>query len=274
MILLAEFLFALAAVFVKLVTTVSKIPPIEATFFRFSIGFIIAGFALYKSKQSFKPVKPIYVYTRAILNTVSLILFFYSVKLTTITNSNMLNMTYPVFIFLISLVFIKSKPKITHFVYVLLSMIGIYFVIKPDFNNVNEGDLMGLLSGITSAGAIISLRFARRYDTSLIILFYLMFIGFLINIFFLIPLFVMLQGKQWVYLILSGLSGFFGQWLLTSGYKFISARYGSIVSSVRIIYAALFGIFIFKEIFTFRLLLGSVLIFISIIGIGYLMKEN
>jgi len=275
-ILIAEFLFALATVFVKLVTNNNhnNIPAIEATFFRFSIGFLISGYFLYKSGQSFKPVKPIYVYSRAILNTLSLILFFYSVKFSTITNANMLNMTYPVFIFLISLFFAKNKPSITHFLLVLMSIMGIYFIIKPDINHVNIGDFYGLFSGIVGAGAIISLRFARRYDTSLIILFYLMFIGLVINLILLISVFILPKGIQWLYLILSGLSGFLGQWLLTSGYKFISARYGSIASSIRIVYAGFLGYLFFNDPITLKTLLGAILILISILGISYYINDN
>ena len=56
-------------------------------------------------------------------------------------------------------------------------MTGIYLVIFPDFSNINKGDMIGLLSGIFAAFAIITLSVAREYDSTVLIVFYLMAIG-------------------------------------------------------------------------------------------------
>jgi len=167
LILSAELLFAIASVFAKIITNTSEIAAIEITFFRFAIGIVISGYYLNKTGQSFRPSKPLFVLLRAILNTAAFILFFYSVEYTTITNANMLNMTYPIFIFLISIVFFKRIPSLLSILLLIASTYGIYLVIKPDFDHINYGDILGLLSGLVGAAAIISLRYARKFDSSL-----------------------------------------------------------------------------------------------------------
>lgn len=274
LILSAELLFAIASVFAKIITNTSEIAAIEITFFRFAIGIVISGYYLNKTGQSFRPSKPLFVLLRAILNTAAFILFFYSVEYTTITNANMLNMTYPIFIFLISIVFFKRIPSLLSILLLIASTYGIYLVIKPDFDHINYGDILGLLSGLVGAAAIISLRYARKFDSSLLILFYLMSIGFVINLLIMIPVFKMPQGIQWLYLLLSGLAGFLGQWLLTDGYKYISARYGSMMSSSRVVYASILGLLIFNESLSIRVIIGALLIIISIIGISNIVKDN
>jgi drug/metabolite transporter (DMT)-like permease len=269
LLLLAELCFAGATVFVKFATTDTDIPGMEASFFRFLLGFFIGGYAMVKSKQSFKPKKIKLVFWRAVLNTVALIFFFLSVKHTTLTNANMLNMTYPAFIFLFAPMITKEKIKPLQSVYLIPTITGIYLVIHPNFTNVNIGDWYGLISGITAALAVITLRMAREYDSTALILFYLMSIGFVINGALLLPIFVMPDLAQLENLLASAILGFAGQAFLTSGYKHIEAARGSIISSSRIIFSVVFGLTIFSERFNGRWLIGGALILISLLGISW-----
>ncbi len=273
LLLLAELCFAGATVFVKLATTGTDIPAIEASFFRFFLGFFIAGFAMLKSKISFKPNKTKLVIWRAVLNTIALIFFFLSVKHTTLTNSNMLNMTYPAFIFLFTPFITKEKITLIQGFYLFLTILGIYLVIHPNFNKINIGDWYGLISGISAALAVMTLRMAREYDATTLILFYLMAIGFVLNGILLIPLFVMPNQKQLIEITVSGLLGFAGQTFITSGYKYIEAAKGSLVSSSRIIFAIILGILIFSESMTLRWIVGGIFILISLVGISWPKKN-
>jgi drug/metabolite transporter (DMT)-like permease len=267
LLLSAEICFSLSTVFVKLLTKQSEIPTIEITFCRFLFGVFAAGAILYFTKTSIIPNKINYVILRAILNTAAFILFFTSVKYTSITNANMLNMTYPLFIFLLTPFFIKKIPTFHYIIFIICSMTGIYLVINPNFNQINLGDLYGLASGITGAAAILSLRMARKYDSSFLILFYLMAIGLIINGILMLPYFIIPAKKDVLFLVASAIIGFCGQACLTIGYKFISARYGSIISSSRVIFAAIFGITLLSEKLNIQIIIGGMLIIFSIIGI-------
>jgi drug/metabolite transporter (DMT)-like permease len=268
--LLAEFCFAAATVFVKFITNSSAIPAIEITFFRFFIGFFLSLFFLRSRKISMVPHRWSLVIWRAVLSTAALILFFYSVQYTSVTSANMLNMTYPVFIFMVAPLFWKQKIKAMAVFYLLLTMTGIFLVIRPDFSSVNPGDLLGLLSGIVAAFAIITLSMAREHDSTVIIVFYLMGIGFLTNGIAMIPVFVMPEGNQYFHLVASGVFGAMGQVLLTMGYKSINAKTGSMISSSRIIFAALLGFFIFAEPMTPSIIAGGLMIAGAIIGVSRL----
>jgi ribosomal-protein-alanine N-acetyltransferase len=63
-----------------------------------------------------------------------------------------------------------------------------------------------------------------------------------------IPVFVVPEGNQYATLFASGILGAMGQVFLTMGYKTINARTGSMISSSRIVFAALMGFLIFSEI--------------------------
>lgn len=270
--ILAEFCFASAKVFAKFVTNGSDIPAIEITFFRVSIGTIIATLYMLKTKTSFKPQKPSLVITRALLSFSALVAFFYSVQHTSVTNANMLNMTYPVFIFLVAPLFKLEQVHKLSFIFLIIAMAGIYLVIFPDFSNINMGDFIGLLSGIIGAFAIITLSVAREHDSTVLIVFYLMAIGTFCNILMMVPVFIMPGSQDLPFLLGSGITGVAGQVFLTMGYKNVNAKAGSMVSSSRIIFAASLGFFFFSEELSFQIIGGGLMIIASIIGISMLQK--
>jgi drug/metabolite transporter (DMT)-like permease len=129
---------------------------------------------------------------------------------------------------------------------------------------------LGLLSGIVAAFAIITLSMARKYDSTIIIVFYLMAIGFLTNGLAMIPVFTMPEGVQYFHLVASGVFGAMGQVLLTMGYKSINAKTGSMISSSRIVFASLLGFFIFAEPMTPLIIVGGLIIVGAIIGVSRL----
>lgn len=269
----AELCFTLATVFVKLVTSTSPIPAVEITFFRFFFGVFLAFFYILKSKASLKPNRWDLVFWRGFFNTVAVILFFLSVQHTTVTNANMLNMTYPAFLFLVA-PFINGEKRFSPlmFGYLTLTMTGIVLVIHPDFHKIRAGDVYGLLSGIVAAFGVATLRKAREHDSSAIILLYLMSIGTLINLMVMLPVFQVPTGMIAVYVAISALLGVLGQALMTYGYIHISATGGGLVSSSRILFAAAMGVFFFNEALTPRIILGGCCIAASIIGVTWLMR--
>ncbi len=269
LLLLAEISFTFSTVFAKLITNVSQVSSFEITFFRFLIGFIVVDVYCWMTKKRVKPRHKKNITFRAIGNTLSVILFFMGIQYTTITNANMLNMTYPVFVFLFSpLINHERIIPIRYYFYLVLAMLGIYFVIYPDFNHINIGDIFGLLSGITAGFSVSFLREANKFDTPYTILYYVFGFGLIINFFLILHNFILPKGLILFYIVLSALLAVAGQFFITNGYRYIDAHRGSLVSTSRIIFAALLGIIIFSESLTFRIILGGCLIFIALIGIS------
>lgn len=269
LILIAELCFASATVIAKQIMNNSSIPAVEITFFRFFLGIPIAYALVRNAGISFKPNNLNLVLRRGILNTLAVIFFFLSVQYTTVTNANMLNMTYPVFIFAITTFFAKEKTPPSYLILLLVSMVGIFLVIHPDFGSIRPGDIIGLLSGITAAFAIITLKEATTYDHTSIILFYLMIVGTVINLILLIPIFVVPSLPFLALMLLAAVIAFAGQAFLTDGYKHVGARAGGMLSSSRIIYAVTLGALFFDDPLGWKIILGGGLIFASLLALGW-----
>lgn len=273
--LLAELCFTASTVFSKLLTNTSAVSALEVTFSRFFLGLIVFSVIICKNSISLVPKKPALLIWRGVLNTVAVILFFLASQYTTITNTHMLNMTYPFFIFLFSPLFFRSE-KTSPFLYLVLvfALIGIWLVINPNLSSINKGDLFGLLSGVVAAFAVITLNLARKHDSTPVILFYLMSIGTFLNGLVMLPVFVWPQGVQWLTLSASAAVGVAGQICITYGYKYITARAGGLVSTSRILYAVVLGMLVFSESLTWRIAAGGLLILISIVAVTLLQKPE
>ncbi|MBP7341480.1 MAG: DMT family transporter [Smithellaceae bacterium] len=275
-IMLAELCFTASTVFSKLLTGMSDISALEVTFARFILGLAFASAVVYKSGVSLAPNKLSLLVWRGVLNTIAVILFFLAAQYTTITNTHMLNMTYPFFIFLFAPVFFR-REKVSPFLYPLLiiAVAGIWLVINPHFDTLTRGDLFALLSAVAAALAIITLNMARKNDSTVLILFYLMLIGTVVNGLAMLPVFVWPEGsRQWLLLLASGSVGVLGQACITYGYKYITARSGSLVSTSRILYAVALGMMVFGEALTWRVAAGGLLIMISIAAVTRLNKPK
>src|SRR5512145_828541 len=118
-ILLSELCFTISTIFSKLLTNASNISALEITFGRFFLGLLVVSVTVYKNSISLVPNKISLLIWRGVLNTVAVMLFFLASQHTTITNTHMLNMTYPFFIFLFSPLFFRSE-KISPWMYLIL----------------------------------------------------------------------------------------------------------------------------------------------------------
>ena len=273
--LLSELCFTVSTVFSKMLTNTSSISAIEVTFARFFLGLIVFSGVIYKNSISLIPNRLSLLVWRGVLNTVAVILFFLASQYTTITNTHMLNMTYPFFIFLFSPLFFRSE-KSSPFLYLILvcALAGIWLVIDPDFNSVNKGDMFGLLSAIVAAFAVITLNMARKSDSTPVIIFYLMSIGTVVNGLVMLPVFIMPEGGQWLLLGASAAAGVGGQICITYGYRYITARAGGLVSTSRVLYAVVLGMLVFGESLTWRIGAGGILILLSILAVTWLNKAE
>jgi drug/metabolite transporter (DMT)-like permease len=270
LLVLAELCFTLSTVVTKRVVLISAVPAVEITFFRFALGAVLSAVHMFRRKSSFRPNNWVTIGFRAVLNSAAVILFFYALQFTTVTNANMLNMTYPVFVFLVSPFINREKSSPLFWLFLGVTMAGIWLVINPAFGSVNTGDILGLSSGIVAGFAISTLKEARMHDGTDIILFYLMCVGTVINGLVVLPKFVFPVGVTGLLVLSAALLGFVGQVFLTEGYRFVRATSGSIVSSSRILFAVFLGVILFHDPLHIRILAGGALILASLAGVSVL----
>ena len=252
-------------ILVKYLNIISEISAIEITFFRFLTGFIIILTIKIIFKKSIKPVSLGNVLLRGMLNSLAVVIFFIVIALTTLSKANLYNMTFPVFVVIIAHFFIKEKMNLKAFISVLIGFTGIFFVIGPDrIGDFALSDLLGIISGLVAGCAIVSLKNARKTDEPFTIIFFLMSIGFVMTLVFMIFDFTLPSIYELILLILIGILAVLGQYTLTVGFKYVKSSEGSIISTSRIFLVSIFSILFFNEDFSVFIMIGGILLFLSI----------
>jgi drug/metabolite transporter (DMT)-like permease len=105
------------------------------------------------------------------------------------------------------------------------------------------------------------------------IVFYVMFIGTLINIPFALRDIINFDTNGLLFVIIAGSLGFLGQVFLTWGYKYVDAATGALISTSRIVISAILGVILLGEPLNTKIIVGILLIGGSLAGLsGYFDK--
>lgn len=267
-ILIANLFFALGSYFGKVALNMSSMSGVINSFSRFLIGTIVMTSYILITKKSFKLKDKKPVILRAIFNTLAIILLSVSVRYTTITNSNLLHMTFPVFVILFSPYILKEKINKKNYIYLFFIMLGSYIITNPSFENINKGDLLAFISAIIASFSVICLTLSRKENEGYLIVFYVMAIGTVINIPFAYNDIINFEFNAILPVFLGGFFGLLGQIFLTWGYKYVDSSTGSLVSASRILMTSIIGYLLLNEEITPRILFGMILIFISLVGVS------
>lgn len=275
LVLISSVFFVISTYFGKLVTNTTEMSAVVTSFSRFLLGAIIMFIYILATKKTFKAnnIKP--VIFRAIFNSLAIIQSSWALKYTTITNNNMLHMTYPVFVIILAPFITKEKNKKSNYIYLLLIMLGTYIVSNPSFSTINIGDMASLFSAVIAAISILSLKEAAKSNESYLIIFYVMLIGTFINIPFAYKDLLNFDISGIIPVFLAALCGFLGQVFLTWGYLYLDSATGSLTSSSRVIIAAIIGAIFLLEPVNLRIVSGILLISGSLIALsGFFNKEK
>ncbi len=208
---------------------------------RFFLGFIIVTFVMVILKKKIVIRKKRLLVGRALGNTIAVYCFFKGVDLTSVVQANILNMTYPLFIAVFSWIFLKEQRDFTSIVIVIIAFSGVLLILNPATISYNINSMWGLASGISAAVAILCLNLSRQVHDTYTILFFMFGIGGLVLLCLFSDKIAVPGTAELPYLFWCSAVAIAGQFLITIGFKYVTAIEGGIISSTRILLAALLG---------------------------------
>lgn len=258
---LSAVLFSMMAILVKY--TSDLVPAPEIMFFRSAISFLIILFIALLGKADIKPRSKGKLLFRGIIGAVSLTLYFYGISLTTLSNAILLAYTYPIFGAMFSAMYLDERLTKENISLILLAIIGVAMIFNFDFSNINIGDALALISGITSGMAITAIRELRRTDSSWAIVFSFVATASVTSLILTGFDFVVPTLPALFLLTVLGTLGTFGQLFMTYAYKHCSTALGGVISMSSVVMTSILSYFIFHEKLTLLMLFGGILIFLS-----------
>jgi len=256
------FCFYLATVIIRWAEPQVDIETSYFVFSRFLLGLMIVCATMLVKKQRFKPVRYHYLIGRTAGNTVAVFCFYKAIETGSVAEANILNMTYPLFVAIFSWFLIRQQRDPLALLIVGVAFAGIGMILSPGDISIERNNLWGLSSGITAASAMIYLNISRRYHDSQTILLFMFGVGALV-IFLLFHKSIFWPDRQeFLFLLACSSVGVLGQYLLTFGFLYVTAVEGSIISSSRILLAAILGpLLVADPALTFSGWCGALLIF-------------
>ena len=237
----SAFCFYLSTVTIQWSRATTAITPSYFVFARFLLGFLIVCVVMVSRRQLPRPVNYHLLIGRTLSNCVAVYCFYMAVRFTSVAEANILNMTYPVFVALIAWVLLRSQHDPIALAMVGIAFAGIWLILAPGKIDFQAVSFWGLASGLAAAVSMTYLNVSRQYHDTNTVLFFMFGLGALVILAVFHADFFWPNLQAFSYLGMCAASGVAGQFLLTIGFRYVTAVEGAIISSMRILLAALLG---------------------------------
>lgn len=248
-IVLSAFCFALMNAFVRLS---GDIPSLQKAFFRNFVALIFAYGIMKKNhiKIEWKKDQSSILFLRCFFGTVGIICNFYAVDHLVLSNASILNKMSPFFAIIFSYVILKEKINFVQFSSVLVAFIGCLFIVKPSLENVEMiPSLIGLLGGLCAGIAYTMVRIlGQRGVKGPLVVFCFSAFSCIVVLPYLIFRFHPMTIQQLIYLLLAGLAATGGQFGITAAYFHAPAKEISVYDYSQVVFAAIIGFLLFRQV--------------------------
>ena len=257
----AAFGFSMMSVFVHLA---GDMPTFQKAFFRNAAAliFVAALMAKHKINPVPKPQNIPALLGRAGFGTIGLVSNFYAIDRLVLADANMLNKLSPFFAIIFSIFLLKERPTLIQILGVAAAFIGSLFIIKPSMGGYPVFPaVIGAVGGMSAGLAYTFVRLlGKKGENSLRIIFSFSAFSCLVCIPFMIMNFAPFSLKSFLYLILAGISASLGQFGITKAYLCAPAKEISVYDYTQVLFAAIFGFFLFGQVPDLLSIAGYILI--------------
>lgn len=237
----SAFCFYFSTVVIRWSHEVVAIDSAYFAFFRFLSGFVVVCILMALKRQGPSPKRYHLLVGRTLGNVIAVYCFYQAVRYTSVAEANILNMTYPIFVAMLSWILLRHQRDPVALAMVVVAVAGVWLILQPGRMDLGLKSLWGLGSGISAAFAILYLNLSRQHHDANTVLFYMFGLGSVLMFLFFRKYFFWPNGRELYYLSLCGGAGIAGQFLITLGFRYVTAVEGGVISSTRILLAALLG---------------------------------
>ena len=262
--IISSFAFSLMHLCVK---AMPHIPVFELVFFR-SLGSLLITL-LYLNKKRI----PIFgnnkkvLFARGLFGTTGLCLFFITLQNIPLAGAVTIQYLSPVFTALFAVVILRERVKKKQWLFFSLAFIGVCLLKGFDVSGQISYYfvLVGVVSACFSGLAYNCIRHLRTTESTLVVVFYFPLVATPIMGVLSFFNWVKPEGIDWVYIIALGIVTQVAQVFMTKGIQSDSAGNIMTYKYVGVVFAFIYGYFIFKETYSFLSVFGIFLLLSGVI---------
>jgi len=202
---------------------------------------------------------------RGVFGTTSLAFFFITLQNIPLASAMTIQYLSPIFTAIIAIFILKEPVKYLQWIFYFAALIGVLLIEKFDSRVSYFYLFIGIFAAFCSGVAYNLVRTLRGREHPLIVVLHFQIIGVIVGFLFTIFGWITPIGWDWFYLFLIGVFSQLGQIFLTNAFQKECAASVAIVNYTGLIYALLFGWFVFGEAQTLQSLSGMLLVVVSVI---------
>ena len=248
-----------------IVKYLNNVPFGQVLFMRFFFGMIPILFLIPRDKFStfYKTKRPILHTFRAVSGTIAIIALFVGLRNLPLADVISLTFTGPLFVTVMSVIFLSEKVGIRRWTAVVVGFIGMLFIVRPAFETMNFYYIFPVIFSLGFANVAISIRSLSKTEPNYLIAFYFSLLSLLVGLSTIINGWIWPTPYEAFLFVLLGLAGGVANLLLTQSYRLADASLVSPIKYLSLVVAVVAGYFIFSEIPKSMTLFGASLIVIS-----------
>jgi drug/metabolite transporter (DMT)-like permease len=267
-IIFASLLWGTSGVFVKYL----NMPAESLAFIRLSIPVVVLSLWFVYTKNNCFQRHSVTLYAISLINALRIYLYLLAYSLTTIGNAIVALYTWPIFMFILGVIFLKEKMTCVRAFLIMMAFSGLLLIYGRQEFDWNDNDVIGisvmLVAAFLSALMMILLKTEHQVN-GVESVFFQNLLGSVI--FFPLFLSVDLPSVQQVsiasvYAFLIGVVAFS---LFLNGLRQVQASTASVITYIEAVSGITFGVVFFNEQLTWNLVLGAVLILGACVGLVY-----
>lgn len=261
--LLATLAFSIMNVFVK---QLNRIPAMEIVFFRCLVSAAICFVGIARARVDWKGNNYALLVARGAFGTLALFMFFVTVHNIPLATAVTIAYLSPIFTTLIGVFLLNEQVRPKQWLFYGIAFAGV-LVIKGFDSSV---PMLYLFTGLVSAiGSGIAYNFVRRLkeqEHPIVVVLHFQLVGVVAGFVFTIFNWVKPETAwEWFCLLMCGLLTQFGQTCLTKSLQAERVAHVAILNYTGMIYALIFGVFIFGEHYPAQTIVGIALVVVGVV---------
>lgn len=268
----AAFFFTGMAACIKAIS--STIPLYEMVFFRSAISVLLLSLLMLRRGTSFRAKNLPLMVTRSLAGLIAMTCNFYALGHLAFGDVAMLVHTFPLFVALLSFLFLGERLTRSLLFWIFIAMLGIALILKPQLNFFNYAGWIALLASFFTAVVVVVVHQSSETDPSLRIAFYFTATCTLVGAAVMAQHFVLPNLQETLYLLGAGLLGTGGQIVMTRAYGMEDVSRLSPLAYVGVVLSFIVGILFWNEIPTLGSMIGSLIVILCCIQIARIEKPG
>ena len=237
----------------------------QVLFFRGFCGIIPILFLIPKDRylDFYKTTRPFLHFKRCLAGLIALVSIFVALRNLPLATVVSISFAAPIFITIFSIFLLKEKVGIYRWLAVLVGFIGIIFITEPGFSSLNLYYIYPIIFCLRFILRCYCYKKLSSTEPAWLISFFFSFSIMLLSFLSFYQGWILTKFIDLFLLSMVGILGGLANLWLSQSYKYSEVSLVSPLKYLGLVFAIIFGYFIWNEIPTSKTLLGALLVIIS-----------